>query len=233
MDAGDEAGEDGDMSGVDHELEAMSDEGRRLWATALDLARSRLPVTRRALPPLLFITDPVRTPEPWITAARLPSGSGVIYRHFGAAGAVETARRLRAATGRRNVRLLIGNDEEMAAAIGADGVHLPQARLDEAGAVRRRLPDGLLTAAFHAGAMVGDEAIRALDAVVVSPVFTAGGQSPKRPELDPEGLAAVAATLPLPVYALGGISTENASRLIGTGACGIAAVDGIVSAFGD
>src|SRR5690606_26319732 len=64
-----------------------------LWRAAKDLNRAAAEVSRlrgRAwpgLPPLFFFTDPVRTPEPWKTAARLPPGCGVGYRALRAAGA--------------------------------------------------------------------------------------------------------------------------------------------------
>lgn len=238
MDLASEARDDGEMSGTDHDLEAMSDEGRRLWAAALAVNRSCRAVTSRPpLPPLLFFTDPERTPEPWRVAGRLPAGrngaAGVVYRHFGAADARETAQRLREVTALRGVRLLIGQDADLAEAVGADGTHLPQRDLWRAPELRRRMPGTLITGAFHAGAELDEAVAAALDALVVSPVFSAGGGSPKRPSLGPEGLAALAAALPLPVYGLGGVDAETAQGLIDTGAGGLAAVDGIVSAFGE
>ena len=55
-----------------------SDEARALWGTALDLNRAAAAVSPAAgrLPPLLFFTDPERTPRPWETAAGLPTGAG-------------------------------------------------------------------------------------------------------------------------------------------------------------
>jgi thiamine-phosphate pyrophosphorylase len=73
----------------------------------------------------MFMTDPVRTPDPLAVIAGLPRGSAVIYRAFGDPDALRIARALRAATRRRGVRLLIGADEGLAQASGADGLHLP------------------------------------------------------------------------------------------------------------
>nr|MBF0666190.1 thiamine phosphate synthase [Brevundimonas sp.] len=100
-----------------------------LWEVASVLARDAADVSRAAgrrrpdLPPLLFFTDPGRTARPWETAARLPAGSGVVFRAFGAADALDTARRLREATRGRGGLLLIGLDAELAEAVEADGVH--------------------------------------------------------------------------------------------------------------
>lgn len=202
----------------------------KLWSAALALNRAAAAVSPRAadLTPLLFFTDPERTPRPWETAGRLPAGAGVVYRHFGAADAAETAARLRAVTRNAGVRLLIGLDAALAETIGADGVHLPERALDRAAAVKAAHPNWIVTGAVH-GAVEG---VEALDAVVLSPVFAAGGASSGKPQLGTDAFAALAARLDRPAYALGGLNAENAASLIGCGACGIAGVDGIVAAFG-
>ncbi|HEY0926902.1 MAG TPA: thiamine phosphate synthase, partial [Brevundimonas sp.] len=54
-----------------------SDDARILWDAALALNRAATAVSPGAasLPPLLFFTDPERTPRPWETAARQPAGA--------------------------------------------------------------------------------------------------------------------------------------------------------------
>jgi thiamine-phosphate pyrophosphorylase len=205
-----------------------------LWDVAAQLAREaaqrldgRLSL---GLPPLLFFTDPERTSRPWETAACLPAGSGVVFRHFGAPDSFETARRLREATRRRDGLLLIGLDADLAEAVGADGVHLPQRALGLAATLAARRPDWRLTGAVHdTGAM---RAAAGLDAVVVSPVFPAGGRSSVKAALGVDGLKRLITTAPCPVYGLGGIDAGNATRLIGSGLCGLAGVAAIQSAFG-
>jgi thiamine-phosphate pyrophosphorylase len=206
-----------------------------LWEVASDLALSAggvsgaKPARGSPLPPLLFFTDPVRTPRPWETAVRLPRDAGVVYRHFGAADARETCRRLREATRERGVRLLVGLDEALAAAEEADGVHLPERALDQADRLRREHPDWLLTGAVHG--VRNPQDLRRLDAVVVSPVFPAGGASGARPPLGLVRFSVLASTLGRPVYALGGVSASNAPDLLGSGASGLAGVEAIQAAF--
>lgn len=206
-----------------------------LWEAASVLARDAAKVSRARggtglnLPPLLFFTDPDRTPRPWETAARLPVGAGVVFRHFGRPDARETALRLREATLRRDGLLLIGLDAELAEAVGADGVHLPGRALDQAGRISQARPDWRITGAAHARSELEAPG---LDALIVSPVFQAGGASAGTAPL---GLAAFrdrVLAAPRPVYALGGIDGGNARSLIGSGACGIAGVSAIRSAFG-
>jgi thiamine-phosphate pyrophosphorylase len=209
----------------------LSTDAETLWATATGLARAVAEVSRDpGRPALLFFTDPLRTPQPWLTAAALPSGSGVVYRAFGAADARETAGRLRAVTAERGIRLLIGLDIDLAEAIGADGVHLPERALDRAATLTRQHPHWLVTGAVHSAAALAGA--RALSAAVLSPVFAAGGTSGSRPALGPTAFAAAVRAAPVPVYALGGITAANAHSLTGSGACGLAGVAAIQTAFG-
>ena len=206
----------------------LSGDARTLWDAAVALARAAAPVSPRGLPPLLFFTDPVRTPEPWRTAERLPGGAGVVYRAFGADDAEAVGRRLRRITTDRGVRLLIGLDADLAVRIGADGVHLPERAAGQAAVLRARHPDGLLTAACH---LPEGAAPDGLDALVLSPIFPAGGTSSVKPALGVEAIGAVVRSTGLPVYALGGIGMEPVGRLAGSGACGLAGVDAIQQAF--
>jgi len=208
----------------------LSEDARTLWETATALARAAAAVSpSNPLPPLLFFTDPARTPRPWETAARLPIGAGVVFRHFGAGDALEAGLRLRAATKEAGVRLLVGLDADLAERIEADGVHLPERALSAAYALSGRRPDWLLTGAAHSSQAIREA--RDLHALVLSPVFPAGGASAKTPALGVESFKAQATNAPCPVYALGGISAANAMELLASGACGIAGVDALQAAF--
>lgn len=205
----------------------LSHDARLLWDAALGLARPVRPVSARPLPPLLFFTDPARTPEPWRTAERLPRGGGVVYRHFGAADAEATARRLKRIAVERGLVLLIGLDAQLADTVAADGVHLPERAMDQASGLRAQRPDWILTGAAHsvrAALTAGN-----LDAVVLSPIFPAGGASALKPALGVEALAIVSARRP--VYALGGVGPTTAAALASCGAIGIAGVEAIQAAF--
>lgn len=207
-----------------------------LWEVASVLARDAANVSRargRAgpnLPPLLFFTDPERTPRPWETAARLPAGSGVVFRSFGAADARETGLRLREATRRRDGLLLVGLDPDLAEAVEADGVHLPERALDRAAALAGARPDWRITGAVHSARTLSG--VEGLDAAVLSPVFALGGPSADRPALGVRAFADLARQAAVPVYALGGIDGAKARALIGSGACGLAGVSAIQAAFG-
>ena len=220
MDAEEEAGEEAVMTLPD----GYSDAAHALWDAATALNRRAGAVS---LPPLLFFTDPARTPRPWETAARLPPGAAVVFRAFGRPDALEIGRRLRAATRRAGVRLLVGLDVDLAQALEADGLHLPETSANRAPAVRVARPGWLLTAAWH-----GESAPpEGLDALVLSPVFPAGGASAAKPSLGVAGFRARAEEAGAHVYALGGVTAANVRELEYSGACGVAGVGAIQDAF--
>jgi len=179
---------------------------------------------RRRLPALWLVTDPARTPDPVGVAARLPRGSGVIYRAFGRADAYEIGRRLAASCRSRGLVLLVGADERLAASIGADGLHLPEPMVGQAPLIRARRPRWLVTGASHSRAALGRARSAGVDATLLSPVFPSRSASAGRP-LGPLRFAALARDARLPVYALGGVNGRTAPRLLGSGAAGVAAVE--------
>ncbi len=207
---------------------SLDSEAKRLWRAARTLSSA---AGTPHLPPLLFFTDPERTPEPWRIAERLPAGASVVHRGFGRPESHEEAGRLREVARRAGVKLLIGKDAELAEAIMADGVHLPEADAGRAAELRRRNPHWLVTAAWHPGRSPIAPRDTGLDALIASPIFSPGGAS-SGPGLGPEGLATSVAASRLPVYALGGITAARAELLEDSGACGIAAVDAVMSAWG-
>lgn len=203
----------------------------RLLQQLQDLAASLRPrfTPEKPLPRLLFVTDPVRTPEPEAIVAALPAGSGVIYRAFGAVDAAVRARRLRAIADRRGLVLLVGADEALARACGANGVHLPEAAIGRAVTLRAAHPDWILTAAAHSLAAAVHAAAGGCDAALVSPVFTSNSPSAGAP-MGAAAFAALVQAAPLPVYALGGVTMRTAPGLAGSGAQGLAMVEGLAEA---
>lgn len=200
-----------------------------LWRTAQALNRAASP--RKPLPPLLFFTDPERTPDPVAIAARLPRGAGIVFRGFGRPDAGAVARDLAMMADEAKLNLLIGLDADLAERCGAQGVHLPERALAQGRALRARHPDWLLTGAAHGPEGLAAAREAELDAAVLSPVFASASPS-AGPALGVERFSALAAAAGLPVYALGGITGETASALEGSRAVGLAAIEGVLEAFG-
>jgi thiamine-phosphate pyrophosphorylase len=169
----------------------------------------------------------VRTPDPAAIATRLPKGAGVIYRSFGAPDAPTVACALRRVADRCGLILLIGADEALAAAVGADGVHLPQRAIDQGPRLRARRPDWIVTGAAHDARALKRAEVAGLDAALTSPVFASRSPSANG-QLGPIRFSALVRQARLPVYALGGVNSRTAPRLLWTGAAGLAAVDGLI-----
>lgn len=177
---------------------------------------------RKPLPALLFFTDPARTPDISAVAERLPRGSAIVYRTFGAADAEATALALKAIARRRGLRLLIGADEALAAKVKADGVHLPERLAHRARAIRR--PGWLVTAAAHSPRAARSALASGADAVVVSAVFPSNSASAGAP-LGPLRLTQIVRMAGGPVYGLGGVNDKTARRLLRAGLVGLAGVE--------
>lgn len=176
------------------------------------------------LPALLFFTDPERTPDIETAAQRLPRGSAIVLRTFGAADAEDQARRLAAIARRRGLKLLIGADHELAARVKAHGVHLPERLAHRASRIRR--PGWLVTAAAHSPRAARTALAAGADAAVVSAIFPSRSPS-AGPPMGPIRLARLVSTTGGPVYALGGINDKTARRLLRAGLVGLAAVEAL------
>jgi len=164
--------------------------------------------------PLVMMTDD-RVAD-WLGAARrLPPGSVVVVRAHDAAKRRGIAEQLDGVA-----RLLIADDPDLAAQIGAAGLHLPEVRMHEAMHWRARFPHWIITSSAHSlRALMGAQA---LDAVFLSPVFATTSHAEARP-LTPVRAAFIAALSPVPVYGLGGVNARNAA-LLAPAFSGIAAI---------
>ena len=188
---------------------------------------SRAARLRKGLPPLILVTDPDRAPDPVTLAGLLPRGCGIIYRPFGRRGAAQTARKLARVARARGLVLLIGADAVRAR--GA-GVHLPERLAHRAGPIKRARPGITVTVAAHSLPALIAARRAGADAALLSAVFESRSPSAGRP-LGPVRFAALARQAGLPVYALGGVKTKNAPRLKGSGAAGLAMVEGLIKAL--
>lgn len=178
------------------------------------------------LPPLLFLTDPERTPRPWDQAERLPRGAGVVLRWFGRTDSLEVGARLAAVCRARGLVFLVGADAGLAEALAADGLHLPERDLAAAPQSRRRCPTWIITAAAHSPEALEAASRAGLDAVLVSPVFASASPSAGA-ALGAETFQAWVEAACIAVYALGGITAQTAPGLSASGACGLATVGGV------
>lgn len=171
-----------------------------------------------AIPSLFFVTDPERTPDPGAIAQRLPRGTAIIYRHFGAPERTQGARDLATIARRRGLFLLIAADPELAHRVGAHGVHWPQSRLPA------QRGQGLVTAAAHDANSLAHAAALGVDACLLAPILPTNSSSGRTP-LGLFRASQLAQRSSVPVIALGGVNADTARRLAGRGFAGCAGVE--------
>jgi len=174
------------------------------------------------LPRLWFFTDPLRTPEPWREATRLPAGAAVVYRHFGASDRLFVARRLQRLCQRNDLTLMIGADPALAGAVGAAGVHLPERMAAVAAPLKRRRPDWIVTTAVHSARAARSAA--GADAMMLSTIYPSQSPSAGPPIGLIEG-GRIARSAPAPIIALGGVTAARARDLARAGFAGMAGID--------
>jgi len=200
---------------------------------ASELARAKLARAARALnadlplPYLILMTDENRLPDPKTAARALPKGSAVILRHRQARERCLLAQSLRPIISERALLLLISEDAELAKRIGADGLHLPEARAREAAHWKAIRPAWLITAAAHSPRALLFAAICGADAALLAPAFLTRSHV-ERASLGLPRLRLMAQRAPLPVYALGGVDDQTVRRLAGSALAGIAAIAGLI-----
>ena len=179
----------------------------------------------------LYALTPSPAPAglPDAAAAALDGGARLLqYRDKDAAPAERRARAevLLRLCRRRGAALIINDDLELAAALGADGVHLgaDDAPVAEA---RARLPDGLVGASCYDDPARAREAARAGASYVAFGSFHPSSTKPGAVRAGPELLARARRELPVPVCAVGGVHAGNAAALLAAGADLLAVCDGV------
>lgn len=178
------------------------------------------PMPRRqpALPSIWLVTDARNDARLERVLARLPRGSGLIYRHYHLDPPQRRARfeRLAAIARRHGHVLVLSGEARQARQWRADGAYGSPARLACGPAILR-----LVTA--HSLAEIAAARRARADAILLSPAFPTRSHPGTR-ALGPLRFRLLAARAGVPVIALGGMNAARARRL---GARRWAAIDGI------
>ena len=185
--------------------------------------------SKSLMPPVIYMTDELRAPNPLPTIKRLTPGSGVIFRHYNFKSRLNLGLDIKRLCQKKNLLFIIAGDCSLARNLNADGLHLPEfmvSNLTLQSMLWRKTPKKILTASAHCkNSLVKCLALR-VDAALVSPVFPTNSHL-DRTTLGVSKFQALAKTSPLPIYALGGINNMNAIQLINSPAIGIAGIGAV------
>ena len=133
------------------------------------------------------------------------------------------ARRLVGLSPRARERILVNGRLDVALSSGAAGVHLPADGLPVA-AVKQVVPEGFVVSrSTHTREAVERAFGEGASFVVFGPIFPTASK-PGHPGVGLEALEEVVRSVPIPVYALGGVTPERVPQIADTGARGIAGI---------
>jgi thiamine-phosphate pyrophosphorylase len=127
------------------------------------------------------------------------------------------------ARARRPVRLLVNERLDIAIAAGADGVHLPSGSLPLPSARSRVGSDSIVGISCHSEEEVVQAGRDGASYVLVGPVFS----TPSKPDGKPLGvqlLRQICRRSAVPVFALGGVTRNNAESCVRAGAVAVAGI---------
>lgn len=124
----------------------------------------------------------------------------------------------------RNIRLLVNARVDVALACGAHGAHLPGGSPPPS-VWRGIAPPGFLFGvSCHSMEDAREAQAGAADFVVAAPVFDPLSKMAYRPPLGLQGLQRICRAVTVPVYALGGVTGQNAPECVQAGATGVAGI---------
>lgn len=139
---------------------------------------------------------------------------------------LQEALRVRELTRTYGIPLIINDNVEIALACGADGLHIGQEDLPAAEARKRLGPERILGVTAKSVDQAKEAWEAGADYLGSGAVF--GSRTKKDAKgMDYPTLQNICRAVPIPVVAIGGITTENAELLAGSGIAGAAVVAGI------
>lgn len=142
---------------------------------------------------------------------------------------LEEAKRVKSLCRYYGVPFIVNDSVSIAAAVGADGVHVGQSDM-EAGSARDVLGRDRIVGV---SAQTVEQALlaekRGADYLGVGAVFPTGTKTDAS-EVSYDTLRAITAAVHIPVVAIGGIGPHNVMELRGSGICGVSVVSAVFAA---
>ena len=139
------------------------------------------------------------------------------------------ARQLQPLATAAGVPFILNDDPPLAAELGLDGVHVGQDELSVAEARRLLGPGRIVGKSTHSLAQARAALDEAPDYIGFGPLFA----TPTKPDYTPIGMSDIQrahASVPLPIYCIGGVKRENLDDVLAAGARRVVIVSGILQA---
>ena len=130
---------------------------------------------------------------------------------------------------RPGLKVIVSRRLDVARALGLDGVHLARDAVDVATARAWLGERACIGYSAHSGEEAREVAAAGADYVTLSPIY-ATGSKPGAPGHGPEWLREAVRGLPIPAFALGGVTPARTDEILRAGAWGVAAVSAIGAA---
>ena len=144
-------------------------------------------------------------------------------------GLLALALRLRKLTSDADVMMIVNDRPDIAAAVGADGVHLGQDDLPISAARRVLAPRMIVGRSTHTLDQARAASAEAADYIAVGPMFATATKD-AGPIAGIETFAQVAAEITRPLIVIGGIDAGNVESLVTAGVSRVAACSAVIAA---
>jgi thiamine-phosphate pyrophosphorylase len=213
------------------------------WCRNLVADPDRISARRRSVigprPPLsglYLILDPSINPgRDLLTVLRESAACGIRlfqYRNKQASmgRAYEEGAKLREAARQAQACFIVNDRCDLALALEADGVHLGQEDLALPDARALLGPDRLIGISTHNPEQVRTATEEGADYLGFGPIFATTSKLDHEPVVGVEGLAAIRALTPLPIFAIGGIQPRTYGAVLSAGANGAAVMSALLNA---
>src|SRR3990172_4333495 len=135
---------------------------------------------------------------------------------------------------RRGVKIIVNDRVDIALELNADGVHLGQDDLPPEAARRLLGDEAVIGFSTHNPEQAVIAAKLPVDYLAVGPIFSTYTKRNPDPPLGLEGLRTIRAAIGgIPLVAIGGITADNAAKVLAAGADGVAVIGGLLSSGAD
>lgn len=185
---------------------------------------------------LYVLLDPSMSPDrPLQEVLKASAAAGATlfqYRNKSASmkAAYVEAMALRKIASELEVTFIVNDRCDLALAVNADGVHLGQGDLPLHFARKMMGPDKLIGISTHNAEQVRAATVGQPDYLGFGPIFKPASKLDHDPVVGIAGLKMIRSLTPLPIFAIGGISLDDVSEVIGAGTNGVAVISAILKA---